>query len=100
MVTSAQTVEFQYAIHQLLHYWISWMWHRYCCTFIPIIDRIVPSISQLMQVCWIDQSSPVLGPQSIYSYGHVLVICRVSCKACGFVTVARDLFHFKVFLIV
>lgn len=31
-----------------------------------------------------------LGPQSIYSHGHVLVICRVSREACGFVTVARD----------
>lgn len=61
MVTSAQTVEFQYAIHQLLHYWISWMWHHYCSPFIPIIDCLVPSISQLMQVCRIDQSSHGLG---------------------------------------
>lgn len=90
MVTSAQTVEFQYAIHQLLHYWTSWMWHRYHGTFIPIIDRIVPSVSQLMQVRWIDQSSHGLGPQSIYSYGCVLVICLVSCEACGFVTTARN----------
>lgn len=90
MVTSAQTVEFQYAIHQFLHYWISWMWHRYCCALIPIIDRIVPSISQLMQVCWTDQSSSALGTQSIYSYGCMLVMCRACHEACGFVTVARD----------
>lgn len=90
MVTSAQTVEFQYAIHQLLHYWISWMWHRYWGTTIPIIDRIVLSIPQLMQVGCIDQSSHELGPQSIYSYGCVLVICGVACEACGSVTVARD----------
>ena len=56
------------------------MWHRYHGTFIPIIDRIVPSVSQLMQVRWIDQSSHGLGPQSIYSYGCVLVICWVSCE--------------------
>lgn len=62
----------------------------YCSTTTPIIDRIVLSISQLMQVCWIDQSSQELGLQSIYSYGCVLVICRVSREASGFVTVARD----------
>lgn len=41
----------------------------------PIIDRIVLSISQLMQVSWIDQSSDEFGPESIYSYGCVLLIC-------------------------
>lgn len=74
-VTGARAVEFQYAIHQVLHYWISWMWHHYRCTFVPIIDRRVPSISQLMQVSWIDQSSDEFKPQSIYSYGSVLLIC-------------------------
>lgn len=74
IVTGARAVEFQYAIHQVLHYWISWMWHHYRCTFMPIIDRGVPSISQLMQVSWIDQSSDEFEPQSIYSYGSVLLI--------------------------
>lgn len=43
-----------------------------------------------MQACRIDQTSRGLGPQSICSYGCGLVSRRVSRKACGFVTVARD----------
>lgn len=55
----------------------------------PTIDRTIPSISQLMQVSWIDQSSHELGPQSIYSSSCVWVSPGVSHEICRFVTGAE-----------
>lgn len=55
----------------------------------PTIDRTIPSISQLMQVSWIDQSSHELGPQSIYSSSCVWVSPGVSHEICRFVTGQR-----------
>lgn len=65
----------------------------------PTIDRIVPSISQLMQVSWIDQSSQELGPQSIYSSGCMRVSPGVSRETCRFVTGAGDFSYLKMLLI-